>query len=125
MMAITQAGYDAITPADDTFYVVTDATTTYREAIAISDNTTALTTGIKMTWYSPPYAITITDAEASLLTAATGAGLIVDIHDDGTTQLWVLISWILMYQNFTLKMQQHSQQFQRVLSDGALAEMQK
>ena len=58
---------------------------TYREAIAISDNTTALTTGTKMTWYSPPYAITITDAEASLLTAATGAGLIVDIHDDGTT----------------------------------------
>ncbi len=60
-------------------------TPTLREAVAISDNDTALTTGIKFTWYSPPYAITITDIELSVLTAPTDASLIVDLHDDGTT----------------------------------------
>jgi len=58
---------------------------TYCETIALSDNTTALTTGVKATTYSPTYAITITDVEAWVLTAPTGAELIVDIHDDGTT----------------------------------------
>ncbi len=56
-----------------------------RDVVAISDNTSDLTTGTKFTWYSPPYAITITDIELSVLTAPTGASLIVDLHDDGTT----------------------------------------
>ena len=54
-------------------------------AIAITDNTTDIETGVMFTWYSPPYAITIIDAELSALTAPTGSGIIVDVHDDGVT----------------------------------------
>lgn len=53
-------------------------------SFAISDNTTALTTGTKFTWYTP-YAITLTDIQASVLTAPTDATLIIDVHEAGTT----------------------------------------
>ena len=53
-------------------------------SFAISDNTTPLTTGIKFTWYTP-YAITLTDIQASVLTAPTDATLIIDVHEAGTT----------------------------------------
>jgi hypothetical protein len=53
-------------------------------AIAASDNTTALATGTVFTFYMP-YAMTLTDIKASVLTAPTGAELIVDVHDAGTT----------------------------------------
>jgi len=53
-------------------------------SFAISDNTTALTTGTKFTWYVP-YALTLTDIQASVLTAPTDATLIIDVHDAGTT----------------------------------------
>ena len=52
--------------------------------IACSDETTALTTGIKATFYMP-FAMTLTDIRASVTTAPTGAGLIVDVHEAGTT----------------------------------------
>ena len=52
--------------------------------IAASDNTTALATGIVFTFYMP-YAMTLTDIRASVLTAPTDATLIVDVHDAGTT----------------------------------------
>ncbi len=62
------------------------ATATKEEtwSFAMSDNTTALTTGTKFTWYTP-YAITLTDIQASVLTAPTDATLIVDVHEAGTT----------------------------------------
>ena len=53
-------------------------------SMAVSDNTTALAVGTVFTFYMP-YAMTLTDIKASLLTAPTGAGLIVDVHDAGTT----------------------------------------
>ena len=53
-------------------------------SFAISDNTTALTTGTKFTWYTP-YAITLTDIQASVLTAPTGSIIIIDVHEAGTT----------------------------------------
>ena len=53
-------------------------------SMAVSDNTTALATGTVFTFYMP-YAMTLTDIKASVLTAPTGAGLIVDVHDSGTT----------------------------------------
>ena len=53
-------------------------------SMAVSDNTTALAVGTVFTFYMP-YAMTLTDIKASLLTAPTGAGLIVDVHDSGTT----------------------------------------
>jgi len=52
--------------------------------VAASDNTTALTVGTVFTFYMP-YAMTLTDIKASVLTAPTGAELIVDVHDAGTT----------------------------------------
>ena len=53
-------------------------------SMAVSDNTTALATGTVFTFYMP-YAMTLTDIKASVLTAPTGAGLIVDVHEAGTT----------------------------------------
>ena len=53
-------------------------------SMAVSDNTTDLATGTVFTFYMP-YAMTLTDIKASVLTAPTGAGLIVDVHDSGTT----------------------------------------
>ena len=52
--------------------------------VAASDNTTALTASTVFTFYMP-YAMTLTDIKASVLTAPTGAELIVDVHDAGTT----------------------------------------
>jgi hypothetical protein len=52
--------------------------------VAASDNETDLATGTVFTFYMP-YAMTLTDIKASVLTAPTGAGLIVDVHDEGTT----------------------------------------
>jgi len=52
--------------------------------MAVSDNTTALATGTVFTFYMP-YAMTLTDIKASVLTAPTGAELIVDVHEAGTT----------------------------------------
>jgi hypothetical protein len=78
-------------------YKYTTATTSWRPigvlgsstlvpmSIALGDNDTALTTGQQYEWYSPPYAITITDIEYSLQTAPTGAEFIADLHDDGVT----------------------------------------
>tara|TARA_R110000782_G_C14751891_1_gene407254 strand:- start:203 stop:919 length:717 start_codon:yes stop_codon:yes gene_type:complete len=52
--------------------------------VAASDNETALATGTVFTFYMP-YAMTLTDIKASVLTAPTDATLIVDVHDSGTT----------------------------------------
>lgn len=54
------------------------------QGFAISDETTALTTGTKLTVYLP---VSLTDISVSacLTTAATGAGFIADIHMNGTT----------------------------------------
>jgi len=55
--------------------------------IALSDETTALTTGTAKATWRAPYAITITDVRASVTTAPTGSVLTVDINDGGTTIL--------------------------------------
>jgi len=55
--------------------------------LACSDETTALTTGTKIT-FRMPYAYTVTAVRASLTTAGTGANLVtVDINESGTTIL--------------------------------------
>jgi len=63
---------------------VSTAAKTETLIIACSDNTTALETGIVFTFYMP-YAMTLTDIKASVLTAPTDATLIVDVHEAGTT----------------------------------------
>lgn len=59
--------------------------------IAISDETTDLTTGLKVT-FRMPYAFTASAVRASLTTAATGSLFIVDIQESGVTVLSTNIS---------------------------------
>lgn len=53
--------------------------------IAISDETTALTTGTAKLTYYMPFAMTLTDIHACVTTAPTGATLIIDVNDGGTS----------------------------------------
>ena len=53
--------------------------------IAVSDETTALTTGTAKGTFRMPYAMTVTDVRATVTTAPTGANIIVDINDGGTS----------------------------------------
>jgi len=55
--------------------------------IACGDETTALTasTSVAKVSFRIPYAFTITEVSASVITAPTDSTLIVDIHDSGTT----------------------------------------
>ena len=55
--------------------------------IAISDETTALTTGTAKATFRMPYAMTLTEVRASVTTAPTGAALQFDINESGTTIL--------------------------------------
>lgn len=57
-----------------------------RFTVACSDETTDLTTGTKVT-FRMPYAMTLTDIRASVVTAPTGAILTVDVNENGTTIL--------------------------------------
>ena len=53
--------------------------------IAVSDETSALTTGTAKGTFRMPYAMTVTDVRATVTTAPTGANIIVDINDGGTS----------------------------------------
>lgn len=57
--------------------------------IACSDETTALTasTSVAKVTFRMPYAMTVTAVRASVTTAPTGATILVDIHESGTTIL--------------------------------------
>ncbi|RWB66584.1 hypothetical protein [Mesorhizobium sp.] len=64
----------------------------WEQMIAASDETTALTTGTKVT-FRMPRAITLTGVRASLTTAqATGSIFTVDIKKNGTTVLSTLLT---------------------------------
>lgn len=54
-------------------------------AIAVGDETTALTTGTSKVTFRMPYAFTLTAVRASVTTAPTGSTLIVDINEGGAT----------------------------------------
>ncbi|WP_428743236.1 hypothetical protein [Tenacibaculum sp.] len=53
--------------------------------IACSDLVSDLATGTSKAYFRMPYAATITDIRASVLTAPTGSTLIVDVNESGTT----------------------------------------
>lgn len=55
--------------------------------IAISDRTTALTasTSTAVEEFYAPFACTITDVKGTVLTAPVGSGIVIDIHEAGTT----------------------------------------
>lgn len=60
--------------------------------LACSDETTALTTGTAKVTFRMPYAFTLTGVRASVTTAPTGATIIVDINEGGTTILSTKLS---------------------------------
>lgn len=55
--------------------------------IAVSDETTALTTGTAKVTFRMPFAFTLTSVRASVTTAPTGSVLTVDINEGGTSIL--------------------------------------
>lgn len=55
--------------------------------VAVSDETTALTTGTAKITFRMPYAFTLTAVRASVVTAPTGAALTVDINEGGVSIL--------------------------------------
>ena len=55
--------------------------------VAISDETTDLTTGTAKVTLRMPYAMTLTEVRANVNTAPTGATITVDINESGTTVL--------------------------------------
>lgn len=55
--------------------------------IAVSDETTDLTTGTAKVTFRMPYAMTLSDVRANVNTAPTGAVLQVDINESGTSIL--------------------------------------
>lgn len=59
---------------------------------AISDETTALTTGTAKLTFRMPFAMTVTEVRLSVNTAPTGSTLIVDINEGGTTILSTKLS---------------------------------
>jgi hypothetical protein len=60
--------------------------------IACSDETTDLTTGLAKVTFRMPYAFTLSAVRASTTTAPTGANLVVDINEGGTTILSTKLS---------------------------------
>lgn len=60
--------------------------------VAVSDETTALTTGTGKLTFRMPYAFTLTDVRASVTTAPTGATLNVDINESGVSILSTVLT---------------------------------
>lgn len=60
--------------------------------IAVSDETTALTTGNAKVTFRMPFAMTLTAVRSSVTTAPTGSTLVVDINESGSTILSTKLS---------------------------------
>ena len=72
--------------ADIVLADIAPAAKTENLSVAVSDETTALTTGTAKSTFRMPYAFTLTDIRASLTTAPTTSGLFtVDVNDGGTS----------------------------------------
>lgn len=61
-------------------------------SIALSDLSTALTTGTNKAYFRMPWAGTLTAVKASVLTAPTGSTLVVDVNEAGTSVLSTKLS---------------------------------
>lgn len=89
----TKANFNAAC-SDGDFLYVGDAELNDTESIiiAVSDETTDLTTGTGKLTFRMPYAFTLSGVRASVTTAPTGADLIVDINEGGATILSTKLS---------------------------------
>ena len=75
--------------------VAIDGTTIYAQdwfVIAVSDETTNLTTGTNKVYFRMPYAGTLLAVKATVNTAPTGSTLICDINENGTSVLGTKLS---------------------------------
>lgn len=75
--------------------VVLDGTTLrsdYAIGLACSDETTALTAGVKKVAFRMPFAATLLAVRASVTTASTGSALVVDINEDDISVLSTKLS---------------------------------
>lgn len=87
---------DALTPdlvvkaygfRGDSFGIPISVMREVRLGIAASDETTALTTGTAKATFRMPCAMTLTAVRASVTTAPTGAAMVIDINESGTSIL--------------------------------------
>ncbi len=91
--------------------------TTQVIAIAVSDETTSLTTGTAKTTFRMPFAFTLTDIRASVTTAPTGGTLLtVDVNESGSTILSTKLTFDASEKTTT------TAATPRVISDAALAD---
>ena len=60
--------------------------------VAVSDETTALTTGTSKITFRMPYAMTLTEVRANVITAPTGATVVVDINETGASVISTKLS---------------------------------
>lgn len=74
------------------YKVVGPAPETVCFIIALSDETTALTTGTGKATFRAPFAFTLTGVRASVTTAPVGDTIEVDINESGTTVLSTILS---------------------------------
>ncbi len=97
--------------------VASVVTQTMAICIAVSDETTALTTGTGKTTFRMPFAFTLTDVRASVTTAPTGTGnLTIDINESGTTILSTKLTFDASEKTTT------TAATPRVISDSSLAD---
>ena len=91
--------------------------TTQVIAIAVSDETTSLTTGTAKTTFRMPFAFTLTDIRASVTTAPTGGTLLtVDVNESGSTILSTKLTFDASEKTTT------TAATPRVISDSSLAD---
>jgi len=64
----------------------------FEYSLAISDETTSLTTGTSKVTFRMPCAVTLTAVRASVTTAPTGSTLVVDINEGGVSILSTKLS---------------------------------
>lgn len=60
--------------------------------VAVSDETTALTTGTAKITFRAPHSMELTEVRASVTTAPTGANLNIDVNDSGTSIFSTILS---------------------------------
>lgn len=82
-----------VNDAGDTITIATTKVgSPFEMLIAVSDETTALTTGTGKVTFRMPHKVTLSEVRASVTTAPTGSTLIVDINEGGSTILSTKLS---------------------------------
>jgi hypothetical protein len=83
--AVTQSPGDNSTKVATTAFVAASGAASEVLLLAVSDETTSLTTGTAKVTFRMPFAMTLTSVRASVTTAPTGSTIIIDIKESGTT----------------------------------------